>query len=227
MKGQAFPSAAIVAIVCCASALCASAGSAKAYQFIQTDRNVALFHNVIEEACVGLRVVFTGEVAPIQALGIGATFELSSNESGVLVYEGAIAPLGTFEIDWALDGPRIDAAYWIDTNGVEHEIDVHSPYARMLYRVPWGTDQWDVDCVSNVPLDIDFSGRWSKDPDGLPLVRYRWSWSDGVAIEGKAVERTFRLPGWYTVILTVWDAEGLSHSISESFYVYRYRCATV
>jgi hypothetical protein len=227
MTKRAIRSAAIASIVCWALALCTAADSAKAYRFIQTDRNVAWFNNLIEATCVGLRVVFAGEVAPIQALGIGAAFELLSNEAGVLVYGGTIVPLGTFEIDWALDGPRIDAAYWIDADGVEYGIDVHSPYARMRYTVPPGTDQWDDGCVSNVPIDVDFSGRWSKDPDGLPLVRYQWSWSDGIAIEGENVERTFRRPGRYTVTLTVWDAEGLSHSIDDSFYVYRYRCPTV
>lgn len=224
MKTRAIRSAAVVAIMCWALAFGASADSAVAYEFIRTGWNVALFNNVSEATFVGLRVVFTGEVAPIQAIGIGATFELLSNEAGVLVYEGTILPLGMFEIDWAFDGPRIDAAFWIDADGVEYGIDVHSPHARMWYVVPPGTDEYDDECVSYVPIDIEFKGNWSKDPDGLPLVRYQWSWSDGIVIKGENVERTFRVPGWYTVILTVWDVEGLPHSTTDSFYVHRYRC---
>lgn len=214
----------VVLIACLGVTLGAAADYAKAYEFIQTDRNVALFNNVSEASFVGLRVVFTGEVVPFQGLGIGATFELVSNEGGILLYQGAIQPFGAFEIDWALDGPRVNAAFWIDAEGVEHAIDVHSPYARMWYQLPPGTDEWSDECVSYVPIDVEFKGNWSKDPDGLPLVQYQWSWSDGLAADGAIVTRTFRVPGWYTVILTVWDAEGLVHSTTSSFYIYRYLC---
>ncbi len=224
MKTRVIQSAVVVVTVCLALAFGASADFAKAYEFIQTDRNVALFYNLSELTFAGLRVVFTGEVAPMQAIGIGATLDLISNEAGVLVYAGTILPLGMFEIDWTLDGPRVDAAVLIDAHGVEYGIDVHSPRARMWYELPPGTDEWDDGCVSYVPIDIAFKGNWSKDPDGLPLVRYQWSWSDGLALEGENVKRRFRLPGWYTVILTVWDVEGLVHSITESFCIYRYRC---
>jgi hypothetical protein len=224
MKTRALQSAAVVAIVCWALSFGASADSTKAYEFIRTDRNVALFNNLSEATFAGLRIVFTGEVAPMQAIGIGVALDLLSNDAGVLVYAGTVLPLGFFEIDWTLDGPRIDAAFWIDADGVEHAIDVHSPHARMWYVVPPGTDEYDDGCVSYVPIDIEFKGNWSKDPDGLPLARHQWSWSDGLALEGENVERTFWFPGWYTVILTVWDAEGLPHSATDSFYVHRYRC---
>ncbi len=223
MKTRSILSVAAV-IVCCVLANRAAATPAKAYEFIQTDRNVSLFHNLSDATYVGLRIVFAGDVTPTQAIGIGASFEPVSNEAGVLVYEGSIPPFGAFEVDWALDGPRVHAAFWIDTDGVEHPIDVHSPYARMWYEIPPGTDEWVEGCVSYVPIDIQFKGNWSKDPDGLPLVRYRWSWSDGLAIEGEIVERPFRRPGRYTVILTVWDVEGLPHSVTDTFYVHRYRC---
>lgn len=215
--------AAILILVCCLLACGATASPGKMYEFIQTDHNVALFNNLSETTFTGLRVVFTGEVALLQTFGIGATLELASNEAGVLVLEGEIQPLATIEIDWLLDGPRIDRAYWIEGDDLVW-IDVHSPYARMWYEVPPGTDEWDDGCVSYVPIDIRFKGNWSKDPDGLPLVRYQWSWSDGLSLEGEVVERQFRSPGQYTVTLTVWDAQGLVHSITDSFYIYRYRC---
>ena len=223
MRTQGILTAAVV-VACCVLACCATANPAKTYQFIQTDRNVALFNNVSEATYVGLRVVFTDEVTPLQAIGVGSTLELLSNEAGILVFEGTIPSLSVFEIDWALDGPRVDAAFWIDTDGLEVRIDVHSPYARMWYEVPPGTDEWDDECVSYVPIDIEFRGNWSKDPDGLPLALYQWSWSDGFAMEGAKVERRFWFPGWYTVILTVWDAEGLAHSVADCFYIYFYSC---
>ncbi len=223
MKIRSILSVAFV-VVCCVLAIRVVATSAKAYEFIQTDRNLALFHNLSDVAYVGLRIVFEGNVSPTQAIGIGTTFEQVSAEAGVLVYEGTIQPFGTFEVDWSLDGPRVHAAFWIDADGVEHSIDVHSPYARMWYEIPPGTDEWADGCVYYVPIDVEFKGNWSKDPDGLPLVRYQWSWSDGFAIEGEIVERRFWVPGWYTVILTVWDVEGLLHSVTDTFYIYRYRC---
>ena len=203
---------------------CAVAVPGRPYQFMQTDRNVALFENATDRTLVGLRVVFTGDVDPLQAIGIGAELELASNETGVLVYEGAVVPLGVFEIDWALDGPAVHGAFWIDADGLEHEIDVHSPYARMWYELPPGADEWSDGCTFYVPIEIEFDGHWSKDPDGLPLVRHQWSWSDGLALEGETVVRTFWAPGTYTVILTAWDVQGLPDSTTSSFHVYRYRC---
>jgi len=203
---------------------CAVAVSGRPYQFMQTDRNVALFENATDLTLVGLRVVFTGDVDPLQVIGIGAEFELASNEAGVLVYEGAVVHLGVFEIDWALDGPAVHAAFWVDADGLEYEIDVHSPHARMWYELPPGTDEWADGCAFYIPIEIEFDGHWSKDPDRLALVRHQWSWSDGLALEGETVVRTFRTPGTYTVILTAWDVQGLPDSTTSSFHVYRYRC---
>jgi len=224
MRTRMIRSAVMVWAVCFALALGASASSAKTYEFMQTDRNVAWFNNLSETAFTGLRVVFTDEVLPSQAIGLGAVLELVSNEAGVLVYQGTIPPYGVWEIDWALDGPRVHAASWIGADGTEVPIDVHSPHARMWYQIPPGTDDPDDGCISYVPIDIEFKAGWSYDPDGLPLVRHQWSWSDGLALEGETVDRTFWRPGWYTVILTAWDLEGLSHSASETFYIYRCLC---
>ena len=218
MKGRT-AAWALVLVFCCALG-----GVGRSYDFIQTSRNVALFVNEEEATFVGLRVVFADEVAPLQAIGIGSTFELISNEAGVLTYEGTIIPLGMLEIDWELDGAKVVAAYWIDTDGVEWPIDVASPHARMRFDVPAGSEEEDPGCVPFAPIAIEFHGNWSKDPDGLPLVRHHWSWSDGLHLEGEAVVRTFWAPGSYTVILTVWDVEGLSHSLTEEFYLYPFLC---
>jgi hypothetical protein len=205
-------------------ACCVASVSGRSYTHYQTERNVGVFANEEETTFVGLRIVFDDVITPLQAIGIGATFTLSSNEDGVLVYEGTIIPFGMLEIDWALDGPRIVAAFWIDATGIEWPIDVHSPNARMRFTIPPGSDEAGAGCVPYVPIDIEFKGNWSKDPDGLPLERHQWSWSDGVRLDGEIVERTFWFPGLYTVILTVWDLEGLAHSIEESFRIYIYSC---
>jgi len=205
----------VMLVVCSVVAFCFLAGSAREFDFIQTDRNVALFVNLSTLAYVGLRIEYASDVAVIQAFGIGTTLELTSDESGILMYEGTIPPRSMFEIDWALDGPRIVAAYWIDANGLEISVDIHSPYAKMLFIVP-RVEVNGSGCGLQFPLVVEFSGRWSKDPDGLPLARYQWIWSDGVTVEGESVRRMFQMPGLYTVTLTVWDAEGLSHSVTKS-----------
>jgi len=210
----------VVLVVVCFAA----AGFGRPYEWIQTDRNVGLFNNSGEKPFAGLRVVFTSEIVPLQAIGIGTDLELLSNEAGILTFTGTVHPFGTFEIDWSLGGPRIDAAFWIDADGVEWAIDVHSPHARMRFHVPPGSDEPKAGCAPYVPIDIEFAGTWSKDPDGLSIVRYQWSWSDGVQLEGETVTRTFWVPGDYTVILTVWDAEGFSDSQTETLHIYRYRC---
>ena len=225
MTMRGYRSAMAVLIVCSAAAFCASADSAKEYDFIQTNRNVALFANLSDLAYVGLRVVFASEVTPMQAFGIGTTLELTSDKAGILAYDGTIPPRSTFEIDWTLDGPRIVAAYWIDADGLETSIDIHSPHAKMQYVVPRVLDESRRNCGPHLPIDVEFSGRWSKDPDGLPLARYQWIWSDGIVLEGESVRRMFRVPGTYTVTLTVWDAEGLLHSATNSFDIYPCCCS--
>ena len=129
-----------------------------------------------------------------------------------------------FEVDWSLDGSRIVAAYWIDKDAAEWPIDVRSPYARMWFEVPPGRDEAAPGYVPFSPIEIEFVGSLSKDPDGLPLVRHHWSWSDGLDLEGDTIVRTFWAPGPYTVVLTVWDVEGLSHSLTEEFYLYPFLC---
>lgn len=123
-----------------------------------------------------------------------------SNEAGVLVHEGTILPLGMFEID------------------------VYSPHARMWYVVPPGPPNGTTNASRTVRSTSSSKGTGRKDPGGLPLVRHQWSWSDGIVIEGEDVERTFRSPGWDTVILTIWDASGLPNSTTDPFSIYRYRC---
>ena len=54
---------------------------------------------------------------------------------------------------------------------------------------------------------------------GLP-VRWHWSFGDGTTSAEKEPRHTFRMPGYYRVILTVWDADNESATASEWITVY-------
>jgi hypothetical protein len=215
----------VLLVVLCA-VLWATPSLGRSYEFFRTDRNVALLNNPSNAAYSGLRIVFSGDVVLLQTLGIGASIQLLSNENGVVVLQGTILPLATCEIDWPIDGPRVERAFWLGTDGDEYEIDVRSPLARMFFVIPAGYEEIcdGCTCTPYVPVDIRFNGSWSRDADARSLVRYDWTWSDGVASEGENVERRFHEPGWYTVTLTVTDAEGLTDSLSREFYIFPYRC---
>jgi len=196
------------------------------FETYQTDRNICLFYNITELSFTGLRVTFTGPVEPVYLLGIGADLSLVSNENGVLTFSGSIPPYGIWEIDWPLDGGPVADAAWLAEDGTEVAIDVHAPMARMLIRMPPEVPGW---CSSDHrgpfrPFYGDFDGMRSTDPDGLPLTFYEWDWSDLVHLDGAKVRRLFRSPGWYWVTLTVWDVDGLSDSVTESFYIPPWSC---
>ena len=147
----------LVLVFCCALAIVE-----RPYESIQTRRNVALFVDDEETTFVGLQVVFADEVAPLPAIGIGSTLEPTSNETGILAYNGTIIPLGMFEVDWSVDGPRIMAAHWIDADGAEWPIDVASSHARMWFEVPPGRDEAAPGDVPFAPIKIEFVSRTAR-----------------------------------------------------------------
>ena len=207
--------------------VCAFVGAAGPYQYYETNRSVALFTNTTQETFVGLQIVFTQEIAPLIAYGIGASLALASSDQTTLRYEGSVPPLGSFEIDWALGMARVVAAYWITSAGSLVGIDIHSPTARLSFALPpFGTDTCceTGTCVPMTPVEVTFSGSNSFDPDGFDLVLYEWSWSDGVSAQGETIRRVFGVPGTYVVVLVVWDAEGLSALDTQSFYIPAFRC---
>ncbi len=57
------------------------------------------------------------------------------------------------------------------------------------------------------PLKVDFDGRDSYDPDGLPLT-YRWNFGDGATSTGSPVSHTFDDAGVFTVVLRVANSLG-------------------
>jgi len=196
------------------------------FQFFQTSHNVAVFSNATSENFFGLHVVFADEVEPLREVAIGALLERSEASASELVYRGSIPPHGGLEINWDVDGPRVLAAYWIRADSEEIEIDIHSPTARMLFSAPRGTDDCcdEGTCMRLTPVEVGFSSTGSADPDGLPLVLYEWTWSDGLRMEGFHVKRLFTQPGEYAVQLVVWDAEGLMDAETRSFHIPRYSC---
>jgi hypothetical protein len=206
--------------------LAAVVSSAAPFQFFETGWCVALFHNAATETYGGLRVKFSGAVEPLQVFGIGTNLVLESNEGGVLVFKGPVPTFATWEIDWPLGGPTIVEAAWIRVDGTDVAINTHAPTARMAIQFP---PEVSPGCpggtlVPFFPIDVGFLGLGSSDPEGQPLARYAWTWSDGVGAEGYQVERRFDYPGFYSVTLTVWDVEGFSDSVSSEFLIPEQLC---
>jgi len=208
--------------------LVAGVGMAGPLEVIRTDRNVAVFYNTEARTYVGLRVVFSGPIEPISVFGVGAHVTWGQGIPSELRIAGVLDPLAACEIDWALGGPTLVDAYWILPNGTESAIDVHQPFAQIDVDLPPAIRGF---CSPEVrlpflPIEVRFSGAWSSDPDGDPIVRYEWTWSDGVTAVGREVFRTFRVPGWYAVSLVVWDGEGKAGTAIQTVRVPRYRCPT-
>lgn len=63
--------------------------------------------------------------------------------------------------------------------------------------------------AGEAPLDVQFDGRQSYDPDGS-LAAYRWDFGDGATGDGYIATHRYAGPGTYTAGLVVTDAAGLS-----------------
>jgi WD40 repeat protein len=178
----------LVSVLC----LCAVAES---FDFYRAGSDaVGLFNNLTGEEVDGLILRFSGSAIPTNAIGIGGSMQLASNQRGELQYSGFVVPNGTWEVDWAWEGPRLEYATWLHNGAVVGEIPLHNPTAAF-------------GMMSVGVQSIRFFAPGSADPDGFPLVRYLWQWSDGVEAEGVSVDRTL-IPGEYEVALTVWDVDG-------------------
>ncbi len=71
---------------------------------------------------------------------------------------------------------------------------------------------WTTDYDNVAPnTEIRFSAAESYDPDGS-ISRYIWSFSDGVELRGRVIQRFFRESGPKSFTLTVVDNDGLSNS---------------
>lgn len=67
--------------------------------------------------------------------------------------------------------------------------------------------------------NVKFDGSKSSDTDGS-IIEYLWNFSDGDSKSGKTVDKSFRNPGSYSVILTVKDNSGaLNSSASDTITI--------
>ena len=154
---------------------------------------VGIFNNLTGADVDGLFLRFSGPLTPENAVGVEADMQLESDVDGQLRYSGFVRPQGMWEVDWLSNGPRLEYAAWLADGVVVEEIWVHSPTA-----------------VANVIVEgdtVSVSAAGSGDPDGFPLARYLWQWSDGTLTEGVSATR-WLAPGHYAVTLTVWDVDG-------------------
>lgn len=175
------------------SSLCAG----QSFEYCSTGfTHIGFFNNTTGVPVDGLIIRCTKPLESMYAVGVGADMRLVSSSESEVVYHGAVAPGGTWEVDWEGDGFHLDSATWMLGEEAVEEIDVHAPTARLHLR------------PGLHPLEVVLSARGSIDPDGLPLVRFVWQFTDGVTLEGQDVARTFPRAGRHTVWLTVFDAEG-------------------
>ncbi|MFL5785254.1 MAG: PKD domain-containing protein, partial [Bacteriovoracaceae bacterium] len=79
-----------------------------------------------------------------------------------------------------------------------------APTARMTASVLSGT----------VPLDVQFDGSGTTDPDGT-ISSYNWNFGDGTSAMGISRNKTFNTPGTFTVTLTVKDNDGATSTTSK------------
>ena len=66
-----------------------------------------------------------------------------------------------------------------------------------------------------IPFTASFDGTLTYRPDG-EIVSYLWTFGDGASDTGPVVDHVYQQNGVYTVILTVFDSDGLSASTSMS-----------
>lgn len=69
--------------------------------------------------------------------------------------------------------------------------------------------------AGQVPLEVDFNGTGSYDPDGK-INQFIWDFGDGTQAAGPNVSHTFTRQGTYSVLLKVWDDYAAATSGSAS-----------
>lgn len=183
-------------------------GSGESFEFCTAGSDsIGFFNNLTGARIDGLILRFSSPIEPGHSVGVGGDMTISANSDGVIVYRGQVVPQGVWEVDWASEVAQLESAAWLIGDDIVQEIDVHVPTARFtMVSGPWA-------------LSLRFAARGSIDPDGLPLQRYVWEFSDGVIVEGFEIVRSFPTPGRASVRLTVWDSEGKSATREQPFTV--------
>jgi len=132
----------------------------------------------------------------------------------------------------ALDSVMFDYFHTLSSRQVWHQnylhlaaqaglgVHEHYPYSRINYVEIIGAGNGNLppnavagaDTTSGaVPLEVDFDGGVSWDPDG-EIVSYDWDFGDGNTNSGETVSHTYISEGTYVVTLTVTDDEGAADS---------------
>jgi hypothetical protein len=195
------------------------------YQRFAAQEEEALLTNMTGGPVVGLRVTFSAPVAPITAVGIAASVEIVSSDGGVLVLSGDIPASGTVSLEWPLGSGDIVAAEWLRNDGVAVPVDLGAPMAIMRGIFTAAVVFEDLPCIC---IEASLSGRMSQSRDGGEIVRYLWTWSDGVTQEGPNVARiiTYELLDdvWEVAVrvgvtLTVWNSAGQRSTVTHVAHI--------
>lgn len=134
---------------------------------------------------------------------------LTTNAGFNVEIRSAAVYLGENPGSGAIDELRIGASYPCVAPDPSIAINL-SPVAQFTTAPLSGT----------APLNINFNGSASYDPEGLPLT-YEWNFGDGTPIAtGATVSHTFTALGKLNVTLKVRDNLGLAHITSQEITVY-------
>ena len=66
---------------------------------------------------------------------------------------------------------------------------------------------------------VFFDGTSSTPPAGRSIVRFLWNFGENGLAEGDRVEYVYRTAGTYTVVLTVTDSGGATHTSTKTVTV--------
>jgi hypothetical protein len=152
-------------------------------------------------------------------LPTGATFGVAEgNAAGTLDWAPGYSQAGTYEIRLAAESAHRAA-------GVSDPVvtDVSALLTLVIAdtpRPPVARPGGPYAGVVGVPIAFDGSG--SADPDGTPLVFYRWDFGDGAAGSGAAASHAYAAGGVFAVTLAVSDgtleaAAATSAAVSDLF----------
>ena len=114
----------------------------------------------------------------------------------------------------------------VGSDGALYVVDLQGPVNRYRYTGGSGGNRPPLPAISanpasgTAPLNVQFSGSATVDPDGDAISSYRWNFGDGSAeASGVNVSHTYSSAGTFTARLTVQDSRGASASTSRAVTV--------
>jgi PKD repeat protein len=127
------------------------------------------------------------------------------NSDGAVYMDFAFDPQGKMGFVWNSEG---QIYYETTAGGGEPPRVNQPPVARFSFSPSGGF----------APVEIQFDGTASSDPDGM-VASWSWLFGDGDSASGSKVFHTYQNQGLYQVKLTVTDNEGLSASTTQSIEI--------